>query len=1439
MALYVYITEECERDAKKHNRYDEMMRLKAKVESSQSMSHFDNFPPPYLKKRFDRQIRLLADYRTRTINGEDHVVVSFIRIYVRSSKEYASFLKDSLGFGDKHLSPLVDIALVDDHLKEQLAVNPVSPKDAPSADEYEFLYRSFGGGDDSTSSDEFICESEHWVRKVSDQKIKQILVLICDVLPSLVGSDSAGKRVKIRNHTLVCRWFPNLKKLFLAGISDAEEELAAIERDYVDVLAPSEPDVSEETILKRSMRTYTATLVVDEEGWINVQNDSESNLALSPEETRVLESVHNHEKGFPVFINGRAGSGKSTILYYLFADYINLYMDLREKGSILHHPMIFSCSEDLTRRALATVLNLIKCNPRWSKEGQTAPAIPADAFQEFHRYLLSLVPLQERALFPEDQFIDYAKFRRLWEKQFGNEPQMRKEAGPDLSWHIIRSYIKGTSPEEYLEPEEYEHLPRKQKSVSQKAYELVFSKVWESWYKERCESRGYWDDQDLARHVFANDLVQSVIPAVFCDESQDFTRVELDILFRLCLFVDRTLGHDDITRVPFAFAGDPFQTLNPTGFRWDAIQASFHDKLSDTLGENIRRDIEINYQELNLNYRSTENIVRFCNLIQSMRASLFELPKLSPQETWQFEVNSPFPVWFDRDNKMLWNTLKDEPDITIIIPCALNEEVEFVANDEALRQIVRHDDKNVPQNVLSPARAKGLEFGRVVLYAFADNAPNDLLSILDENEHDLDALLPFEYFVNQLYVGASRPKKRLFIIDSQKGRNQLWKITSDDVQQKMWSRIHKGSVVWKDAVGGFQIGTKDSWSEDRGNTEEIAYQYEQQGLALRDPYLLRSAAMTYENIGQSNNATKCRAEALRFEEQFLDAGDCFSNLGDADQALSCYWKEGLRSEKKVMQLGKQFPDIITRIEYKLLYTSSDPNPTAIANIMQVLREQVADIEAFSNRLKLEDAFSAVIWELASFCLKFDSSDFIVQTVIHLEELLATGIKTNHLVMGDLYYKVKNMEKAVDNWDKDTKSQNRSEYRRAKAIVLSNSFKNNPSIELSQSDAVAVSGHFIEQNEFRLAIKSLALRGTVSDLVNSLSKVPITEKVLPELLVDVVNILTARLEWDAVINIAHTSSGSDPKGISKPISKLLVRHTSVIRNAVAMSCSESEELVKLDNNMLGRYSDYFLKVFCKASDWKREIPLEFAGAAIERAGRQKDILPFYEKVWADNFFNKKDRDFAKKRWIVTKEKQAAREEDSGRKTDAKKYMNAASERRREIGATEASLPDYPVISGELKQWNGLPSSLNREFPTLTAEEEPVPEVTQANTVTVETSKTPVQPSVKTAPQIVLSKDLKDSRILLGDLRFEFSPSRGRVNITNEESMGQASFRTEKNALCSTDIDVVNIGHGTFSCPDWALECVVLDADGTTEVSFAIKDSGVSLVLNFPTKVSATK
>src|SRR5207237_556886 len=134
-----------------------------------------------------------------------------------------------------------------------------------------------------------------------------------------------------------------------------------------------------------------------------------------------------------------------------------------------------------------------------------------------------------------------------------------------------------------------------------------------------------------------NNLVQGNHCAVFCDESQDFTRVEFEIIHRMSLFARRLITPEHANRVPIVFAGDPFQTLNPTGFRWEAIKAALIEKIVLSLNPLRAKGgrPDLNYRELSYNYRSTEHIVKLCNTIQALRAILFPSGSLQPQTCWK------------------------------------------------------------------------------------------------------------------------------------------------------------------------------------------------------------------------------------------------------------------------------------------------------------------------------------------------------------------------------------------------------------------------------------------------------------------------------------------------------------------------------------------------------------------------------------------------------------------------------------------------------------------------------------------------------------------------------------------------------------------------------------------------------------------------------------
>ncbi|HRZ82439.1 MAG TPA: hypothetical protein P5069_08235, partial [Candidatus Hydrogenedentes bacterium] len=1209
--------------------------------------------------------------------------------------------------------------------------------------------------------------------------------------------------------------------LFLAGIARSEAEQKEIERLYAPILGGEESAVGEEMVLQSSMRGYPALLLADEDAWMDIQKDTESNLALSPEETKVLESVHRNEGGFPIFINGRAGSGKSTILYYLFADYVSLYLELREAGEEIGQPVMFSCSDDLRRRAQETVTNLLSCNPRWRKENEEKTNAPQDCFQEFKSFLYSfLTPEEKREVFPPEGYVDYSVFRQLWQDQFGREKKMRAY-GADLSWHVIRTYIKGTSSEDYLEPEDYTDLPKKQKSVTQDTYDTVYRSVWEGWYRALCERGNYWDDQDLARHLFDTDRIQPVYPAIFCDEAQDFTRIELDLLFRLCLFSDRKLAHTDIARVPYAFAGDPFQTLNPTGFRWDAIQASFHEKLMDILGKNIHHNIDLNYQELNLNYRSTQNIVRLCNLIQALRAALFNLPTLQPQHTWQTEQSSPMPVWFDRDKTGDWDQIGSEADVITIVPCMLNEERDYVDSDAALKRVVKRDDSGVPLNVLSPIRAKGLEFSRVVLYGFAERLPEDISQLLDKEDVQADALLPIEYFINQLYVAASRPKRRLFIIDTQKDRERLWKIANDEtLQQKIWRRLPKEAGAWKEHIGGFTPGTADSWREDRGNPEENAERMMQQGESSRDTFLLRSAAIAYENLNKPQKAQWCRGKALEWEGLYLEAGEAFQKAGEAAMALDCFWKAGTPARDVVLQLHAANPDLGGRIECRLFTALDTRSIIQITDLTAELAKDGGSDADFKNRLLTQKGFEEVVREYGVIMVQAKPGrELALRFLAALDALSALGLPVDYGSAGQLCFQLGDYARAVAYWDHLKDRERISDYREAKSILLSRAFEKDPSIPLTPEDAKILYERFLKAEKYLLAVVSLRNTGSTAKILDLLGRLPRGHADWKKVLIEVMRVLASDNNWRAILELGLASQGMKNADRAARIGDALKPHADTVRNAIVDICVTHPEFTRQNTPLLREFADFFSATLVNPDSWRRQITVQAVGAAMERTGRLSNSHRLYERILHEPGLGENEKHFVIRRLVAVKERLAVYESGLRNESQARSYMTDAGALRREFGLGEAKFPEFPEVDavwvserrGRLTKGKGGTASLPPIAP---------------------------RPGVSAVDAAAASAPGADEETggpvscVLGQFKLECSKEKFRINITHMETMHTASILADSRDMKSVDV-VVRNEEGVQICDDWNMACTFEQNDGLLRTTVTLRDSAVSMSFDFET------
>jgi tetratricopeptide (TPR) repeat protein len=1368
MSLFVFVTEECTNQAGQHGVLQEVQRFKDRVEESESTSQFDHFPAPYLvKKKIGMYSgRLIAERRYI----DDHVVIVFLAFLIRGSRDYERFTNDPHTFCTSNTFIVSDKELMD-VVEQRTAVALVTARQVPSISEYSLLYAAFSHHSPRTI-DDMVFETRQWVEQVSLDRISNQLNRVSAACLNALSQENGLNRGEVEGCPGWVVWsLRQSRRLLLIGIATGQndgemEDLAKITNDRLKSEA-------EDDICRESRRAYPALILADVDLWISLEKEGVANMALSPEESRVLDSVRRTGDAFPLFINGRAGSGKSTILQYLFADLLFSYLNLQEPAGVAP-PIYLTANGELLRTARTFVERLLQSEANFVQEAGSSfvdanRGIISEAFKEFQVYLLSLVPHNDRATsFVRSNRVDYARFKRMWIGRFGKDPSACRDYGPDLSWHVIRGYIKGMSSETFLDPEEYLLLPENQISVACETYKMVYERVWRDWYAVEC--KGLWDDQDLARYLLENDLLPSIFPAVFCDEAQDFTRIELELLLRLNLFSARRLLPTDIARIGFAFAGDPFQTLNPTGFRWDAIKASFVEKFIFELDPARRAEgANLNYWELQYNYRSTEEIVKFGNHVQAMRAALFDSPDLRPQTPWVSGQRS-FPVsWFRAHDANFWQKANQIPGFVVIVPCNEGEELEFVKSDPVLSAHIRIED-GVPVNVLSAARSKGCEYSAVIVYGFGSAVEIDVCARITADDRTTqrnpDALLPLQYFINRLYVAVSRAKRRLIIVDTDAGFDRLWRFARDDAaDERLLLSIRNGPSVWAHEIGGMIAGDVNVLMQETAvDPLENANAFENEGLAQQDAFLLRQAAQAYRSGGNIQKSRECKAHALEIDGALLDAGNAFLDAGFvAPKAVKCFWRAGESGWKALTDCVTRFPQVSSEVYYE--WASAISQHVSIKSVERVLSR-------FVNRLDdpnlTSECIGDPIWDeaidaLLKLALIRSESDAspLRRICLHLDAMRGKGIQLPPSATARVYFLGGQYDAAVQLWD--TAGENKApDYFRARAKVdkfpqslialakigdyeeIVRSYWQAADKSMSPEGAALVIEGLRRVDKFDEAIQlawdhamSLQMIEIALDRFTNGKRMPADAALYASVI-----LLVQQKQWEPLVEFVSSLKFIPNKAwATENVASWIDEESGTLQATLVRAIARSRDIGGAKPQYVGRIND-FLNKFLKVKDgqWRAKVAVEEAGAAFERVGRYVSALAFYEAI-RDGRFTSSEREFARHRWLVCKNRQLDHERSRG---NAMRVGEVHDELKRGMASARlnslADLDPYPAL---------LPLSMPSVAAVTTAAE------TSSGAETAEAATCPV---VDQLPD--------KSVILVGAVRIEFSRSLARINFSNE-------------------------------------------------------------------------
>lgn len=402
----------------------------------------------------------------------------------------------------------------------------------------------------------------------------------------------------------------------------------------------------------------------------------------------------------------------------------------------------------------------------------------------------------------------------------------------------------------YLSFLEYELLGKK-KAPNFKFNRKEIYSIFE-WYQNRLECDNMWDELDLTREVIKiyseKNLENYTYDILACDEVQDFTDIQIDLMFYMVRNPNNIF-----------FAGDTKQTINPSGFRWEEVKRHFYERGLDVP--------ELKY--LSLNFRSSGSIVELSNILLGLKEKYLGIKAEELKEEWRYKGRPAAVVSGINENDMLE-----------ILKAAGAKRTVLVRTETEKKRLKKILETEL---LFTMAEAKGLEFDTVVLWKFcADQFSKDVWKvILDMSKRSIhEAKIKHE--INLLYVGITRSQKDLIIYDGEKP-SFIWE--NPQFKNNVYITDDRSFIdgIWN------VISTPKEWIE--------------QGHYFFEKEFYKAAMECFKNGGDLKLLSKASAYYYEKEGKYIDAGLNFEKIGASERAANNYEKAG--EFKKALSLWKK------------------------------------------------------------------------------------------------------------------------------------------------------------------------------------------------------------------------------------------------------------------------------------------------------------------------------------------------------------------------------------------------------------------------------------------------------------------------------------------------------------------------------------------------------
>lgn len=516
---------------------------------------------------------------------------------------------------------------------------------------------------------------------------------------------------------------------------------------------------------------------------------------IDPNITITYDQLSKIDSETPLLIDGHAGTGKSVIIALRIAlECAAAYQNQSRKKFLLIA---------YNKRVVDMVRNYVIM---WTKA--LAPDIPNHyldivTYETTLKLYRDLTKKLDRESIPDPNSIKsltkLVNFYRF-ENQFFTTSHHERGVSAEEAWHFIRGILKGNGfgwRGEQITLNDFASLSSdgkiNRRFTENMNRELIQSLIeifneYENWKGRNDGGKNSIDDVDLVRlasialRAYAengepseqsfkgNEYLQS-FDTIFVDEAQDLTMVEFQLLNQLL--------HTDGPPARLVIGGDPLQTINPTGFSWDALQVFLYDLM--------KRKVES--ERMLTSHRLTNTLVNFANVIIEKRSfQLGEEPELMlPANQFKDDDSNIVVVPLDIDDVHTQNTLEGLLKILLgsstgILVWARDhgEREELIRKDPVLSKLsnasTNHESEFETMILHSVESVKGLEYDNVIFYRFGDLGETftSTMQLIERGVVPDYEKYPVLYHLNRLFIAATRAKKNVFILDSENSINSNW-----------------------------------------------------------------------------------------------------------------------------------------------------------------------------------------------------------------------------------------------------------------------------------------------------------------------------------------------------------------------------------------------------------------------------------------------------------------------------------------------------------------------------------------------------------------------------------------------------------------------------------------------------------------------------------------